>query len=361
MVVTIAILSNLYRHIECNISTFKQQLNNLKLPLYFTLNHPVITIGLTTFNSEDTLKQAVDSALSQSWQFIEIVVADDYSTDGTFEYLQNLELDYPAIRVFRNSKNSGVATSRNRIIKEARGEFIVFFDDDDVSHPDRIIEQYKRITEYEKQFADGSPVICHTARKLVYPHGEIRIEQTMGQTEGKPVPSGPAVARRILLGEPLEDAYGACPTCSQMARVSTYKLIGGFDPSFRRSEDTDFNIRLAQAGGHFIGIAEPLVIQNMTKTSEKSLRDEYYYMQCLLHKHREFIEQEGKFDFSLTWLDLKQAWLENQRLTFVKLLFRLTFTHPILTMRRLILSLPSISLNRAFSRFHNDSHDSVTT
>ena len=86
-------------------------------------------------------------------------------------------------------------------------------------------EQHKRITDYEKQFTEGAPVICHTARKVIYPHGEIRVEQTMGQTEEKPAPSGPAVARRILLGEPLEDGYGSCPTCSQMARLSTYKLI----------------------------------------------------------------------------------------------------------------------------------------
>jgi len=325
------------------------------------LNLPLITIGLTTYNALDSIEHCVASALSQSWQPIEIVVVDDCSTDGTFKFLKKLSTKHQGIHVFINSSNSGVAVSRNRILEEAHGEFVVFFDDDDESLPDRISEQYKRITEYEKQFAKGAPVICHTARKLIYPHGEVRLEQTMGQIEDRPAPSGPAVARRILLGEPLVDGYGACPTCSQMARLSTYKLIGGFDPSFRRGEDTDFNIRLAQAGGHFVGIAEPLVIQTMTKTSEKSLRDEYNYMLRILYKHREFIVQEGQFDFSLVWLDLKQAWLENHRLTLVKLLFRLSFAHPVLTMRRLMFSLPNIGLNRAFSRFHNDTHDSKVT
>ena len=325
------------------------------------MNHPLVTIGFTTFNAVDSFRRAVDSALSQSWRPIEIIVVDDCSVDSTFELLQKLAYQNTVIRVFRNPTNSGVAFSRNQILEEAKGEFVVFFDDDDESLPDRIYEQYKRITEYEKQFANDAPVICHTARKLIYPSGEARLEQTMGQAVGKPVPSGPAVARRILLGEPLEDGYGACPTCSQMARLSTYNLIGGFDPSFRRGEDTDFNIRLAQAGGHFVGIAEPLVIQTMTKTSEKSLRDEYNYMLRILYKHREFIVQEGQFDFSLVWLDLKQAWLENHRLTLVKLLFRLSFAHPVLTMRRLMFSLPNIGLNRAFSRFHNDTHDSKVT
>jgi len=325
------------------------------------LYYPLVTIGLTTYNAIDSVERVVNSALGQIWPSIEIVAVDDCSTDGTRELLLQLASSHPNLRLFKNCINGGVAFSRNRILEEAQGEFVIFFDDDDTSLPERIFKQYKRITEYEAHFANGAPVICHTARKLNYPHGEVRLEQTMGQVKGKLAPFGPAVARRILLGEPLEDAYGACPTCSQMARLSTYKLMDGFDPFFRRGEDTDFNIRLAQAGGHFVGISEPLVIQTMTKTSEKSLRDEYQYMQHLLQKHSDFIEQEGQFDFSLIWLDLKQAWLENHRLTFVKLLFRLTFTHPILTMRRLIFSLPNIGLNRAFSRFHNDSNDSATT
>ena len=320
------------------------------------MTNPLITIGITTYNAEDTIEKCIISAISQSWKPLDIVIVDDCSDDKTLEVLDRVTALSSNTRIVKNSKNSGVAVSRNRILAEAKGEFIVFFDDDDVSHPERIFEQHKRITDYEKQFAEGALVICHTARKLIYPHGEVRVEQTMGQKEDNLAPSGPAVARRILLGEPLKDGYGACPTCSQMARLSTYKLIGGFDPSFRRGEDTDFNIRFAQAGGHFVGIAKPLVAQTMTKTSEKSLRDEYQYMQRLLYKHREFIEQEAQFNFSLVWLDLKQSWMENHHLTFVKLLFKLSFSYPILTIRRLIFSLPNIGLNRAFSRFHNDTH-----
>lgn len=325
------------------------------------MSNPLITVGITSFNADKTLEWAISSALSQSWSSLEVIVVDDCSVDESLILLKKLAQQHPKLKVFCNSENSGVAFSRNRILEEAKGEFVVFFDDDDESLPYRICAQYKRITDYELQFANGAPVICHTARKLIYPHGKIRIEKTMGQIEEKPAPFGPAVARRILLGEPLEDGYGACPTCSQMARLSTYKLLGGFDPSFRRGEDTDFNIRLAQAGGHFVGISEPLVIQTMTKTAEKSLRDEYYFAKRLLQKHREFIKKQSLFNFSMAWLDLKQAWLENHQLIFMKLLLRLCFIHPFLAMRRLIFSLPNIGLNRAFSHFHNNTNNSSTS
>jgi GT2 family glycosyltransferase len=181
----------------------------------------------------------------------------------------------------------------------------------------------------------------------------------MGQNESCPAPAGLAVARRILLGAQLEDGYGACPTSSQMARLSTYRALGGFDPKLRRGEDTDFNIRLAEAGGHFVGIGRPLVVQTMTRTSEKSLAEEYRNMLLLMEKHRAIMDQEGQYVFCRRWIGAKQAWLEGRRMAFALSLSSLAVRHPILTARRLVLALPNIGLNRDFSRFHLPHNSSV--
>jgi len=313
---------------------------------------PHITIGLTSFNSIDTVERALDSALNQTWQSFEVIVVDDASTDGTLKKLIELALQHPELRVFSTTVNSGVAVARNQILAEAHGEFVAFFDDDDVSLPERIAKQYKRIVEYEREFAGGDPVICHSARRVIYPHGECRTEPTMGQTEGLHAPAGHAVTRRILMGEPLDDGYGACPTCSQMARLSTYHLVGGFDPQLRRGEDTDFNIRLAELGGHFVGIGQPLVTQTMSPTSEKSLAEEYRNMRILLEKHRALMDSLDQYEFCLRWLDAKQEWLANRPTAFMKKLSFLAFRHPLLTVQRLALALPNMGSNRAFSRFH---------
>ncbi len=322
------------------------------------MKRPLITIGLTTFNASDTVERALISAFSQTWRPIEIVAVDDCSDDGTFALLQQIAERNSELRVFRNPINSGVSVSRNRILKEAYGEFIVFFDDDDQSNPERIMQQYFRIVEYEKQFAAGAPVICYTARELHYPNGEMLIVRTMGQIKGKLAPAGLPVAHRILMGAPLDDAYGACPTCSQMARLETYSLVGGFDASLRRGEDTDFNIRLAILGGHFVGIEDPLVIQTMTKTSEKSLAEEYSNTKLLLEKHRSTIGSEGRYKFCCAWINLKQAWLERRFIVFIIQLLVLVMKHPIISMRRLHEALPNIRLNRSFSRFHMNDRSS---
>lgn len=316
------------------------------------MTEPLITIGITCYNAAQTVGRAINSALLQTWQPIEIVVVDDCSTDHSFEIVEHLAKSHSELRVFQNPRNMGVAATRNRIIAEASGEFLVFFDDDDESLPERVAAQLNRIIVYERDFAARSPVICHTARRQHYPDGSMCIAPTMGQKEDRTAPFGLAVAERILLGTPLVDGYGACPTCSQMGRLDLYRRSGGFDPVFRRSEDTEFTIRLAKAGGHFVGLAHPYVMQTMTKTTDKNLVDEYRYMLGLIEKHRDVMDRVGQYRFCLRWIEGKQAWLEGRRVDFGIVVGSLAMMNPILTARRLALALPNIGLNRAFSRFH---------
>jgi glycosyltransferase involved in cell wall biosynthesis len=247
-----------------------------------------------------------------------------------------------------------VAVVRNRLVEEARGEFLAFFDDDDRSDPERVVRQVERIVEYERRFAQGAHVISHTARRVIYPDGHVRVEPTKGEREGCPAPSGVAVAAKVLLGEPLDDGAGACPTCSQMARVSTYRALGGFDGSLRRGEDTELVIRLALAGGHFVGIARPLVTQVMTRTSDKSLTEEYRSFARIMDKHRDFIAANGNYEFCCRWTEAKYAWLARRWNVSVPAFLGLMLRHPILTGRRIREALPNAGLNRAFSRFHEN-------
>lgn len=313
---------------------------------------PLITIGLTAFNSQAHILRALSSAVDQTWPEIEIIVVDDGSTDSTFELIEQFAAGHPQVRILRQLKNAGVAAARNRIVEEARGEFIAFFDDDDVSVPDRITRQYARITQYEQSFAKGAPVICHTARLQKALDGSERIEPTMGCLGGREAPNGTAVAARILWGRPLEDGYGAIATCSQMARTSTYRALAGFDPSFQRSEDTEFCVRLALSGGHFTGIDDPLVLQTLTHRSGKSLETELFYKRQLLDKHRQAFYNDAHYRFSRNWLTLKYLWLSGDRGRFVQQLLACGLAHPLLTWRRLWYALPQFNSNRSFARFH---------
>ena len=312
---------------------------------------PLITIGIASFNALTSIEKAVNSALWQSWCPIEIIVVDDCSSDGTYEKLLKLSSKNQAIRVFKNKKNYGIGYVRNQIIKKAHGEFLAFFDDDDESLQERLKLQYQRIKDYEK-LVKSSLIICHSSRKVIYPGGKIRIEKALGSNINTSSLFGFPVAKRILLGKPLKDGYGACPTCCQMARTSTYKSVNGFDPGFRRSEDTDFCIRLAMNGGHFVGISEPLIVQRMSKTLDKNLDIEFKFANLLLKKHKNFIQKYGNYHFCINWQKIKFYFYKREFYEVSILLFILIIKYPKATLIRFFQSFKNIQINIDYSLFH---------
>ena len=102
-----------------------------------------MTIGITAYNAEDTIREALQSALEQTLPAHQIIVVDDCSTDTTMDVLAEYE-SYPNVEIHQNPQNGGVAVSRNVIVEHATGEFIVFFDDDDISAKDRAEAQVRR-------------------------------------------------------------------------------------------------------------------------------------------------------------------------------------------------------------------------
>jgi GT2 family glycosyltransferase len=174
----------------------------------------------------------------------------------------------------------------------------------------------------------------------------------MGTDASEPAPHGIAVARRILAGTPLRHGYGSNATCSQMARTETLRQLGGFDTQFRRSQDTELCVRLAKAGAHFVGIAEPLVTQTMTRTSDKGIERERQNWLALVDKHRDVFRSEAEYDACRRWIDLRHDWLSQQRASFWRRLLQLIATRPGFTAIRLWMSLRNLPANIAFSRFH---------
>jgi hypothetical protein len=174
----------------------------------------------------------------------------------------------------------------------------------------------------------------------------------MGTNLGSNIPKGIEVAKRILIGKHLRNGYGSCPTCSQMARLSTYKIVSGFDSKFKRGEDTDLIIRLAMIGTHFIGIKEALVEQTMTKSSDKSVDIDFKYTFLLLKKHKTFIKKYGNYNFCFQWLNVKYLFSKRMNFRAIANLTLLLFKYPKETIIRFTLSLQNFQTNKDFAFFH---------
>jgi glycosyltransferase involved in cell wall biosynthesis len=266
---------------------------------------PLVTIGITCFNAVDTIRRAINSAFKQDWPNKEILIVDDASTDGSEKRLQEVAGRHPNLRLIRHDLNEGYAAALNTIVKSSRGEFLVIFDDDDESRPDRITKQWKRLTAYERAH-DADLVLCYANRSVVR-HGhtaESHVASAMGREA--PEPNGRAVASYLFgyLAEP-RYVWGMLGSCTLMARRRTYEAIGTFDQSFRRSAELDFAIRAALLGAHFIAVNESLVTQYKTPGSEKSGTAPLAYALKLRHKYREFLAGENAY---LASLAMAHAW-----------------------------------------------------
>lgn len=310
-------------------------------------NYPLITIGITAYNARDTVTRALDCALAQNWPNKEIIIVDDCSSDNTAFIIEAYILTHPFLKYFRQDQNQGVAAARNIILQNAKGDFVAFFDDDDVSSLDRLEKQYLRIQHYKY----SKLAVCHCTRRQIYPDGSMRLEATPGCDETKEAPYGDVMFEKILLGKPMENGFGSMATCSLMMPRKVFQEIGLYDESFRRCEDTDFTLRLALKGGHFLGIEEPLVTQTMTSSSEKSLFDEQKHHLLIYRKYEDLLGKD-KTDFCLRWLKLRYEFLHNRSFKFLLSFIYLLTKYPLLSIQKIFWVMPNIGFNLKFKKFH---------
>lgn len=256
---------------------------------------PLVTVGVTCFNATGTVAQAIASALGQDWPNLELVVVDDGSSDDSALVIEELVGEDPRARIFRHGVTKGYAAALNTLVDAARGEFIAVFDDDDVSRPDRISKQWRRLTEHEGATGAES-VLCYSNRDVVKEgvEGIAGRVRAIGRTPVEP--HGPAVADFLLWHyEDAESTWGQLGSCTLFVRRKTLLEIGGFDPDFRRAAEWDMAIRSALAGAHFIAVNESLVTQRITPTADKRGDIPLKATLQLRTKHKRHLESRGVY------------------------------------------------------------------
>ena len=98
----------------------------------------LVSIIMTVRNSVNTIGYAIRSVLSQTYSNIELIIVDDFSTDGTVDLVEDFALSDTRIRLIKQKKNYGAYKSRNLALSYARGKYITTHDADDLMHPQRI-------------------------------------------------------------------------------------------------------------------------------------------------------------------------------------------------------------------------------
>lgn len=123
-----------------------------------------ISFIIPSYNSGKTIKKAINSILKQDNNSLEyeIIVVDDGSTDNTEEIIENLNEHIKFIK----KENGGVSSARNRGIKEATGEYIVFVDSDDYISK-TLLKDIEKYVEKDIDLIKWSPTLVDKKGKNI--------------------------------------------------------------------------------------------------------------------------------------------------------------------------------------------------
>lgn len=200
--------------------------------------NPLISVVIPTYNYRKYVVEAIESVLAQSYQPLEVIVADDGSTDGTGEELARYG---DRIRYFYQ-ENRGLPAARNLGIRAAGGEYVAFLDSDDLWQPTKL-ERQMAVMERDPRVG---VVFCEfECWDLV--SGETRRGSCRADVRGD-------IRRKLL--------HKNCVTGSASAvlvRRGCFDKVGLFDEALRSAEDWDLWIRISREY-HFDYVLEPLVI-----------------------------------------------------------------------------------------------------
>lgn len=118
----------------------------------------LVTFAIITFNQQNYIKEAIESAFRQKYSPLEIIIIDDHSTDNTFQIIEDLARQYKGphtIKYSRNTINIGISAQINNLNAAANGEIIVIAAGDDISFPDRstkIVDEYLKSNKKSHYF-----------------------------------------------------------------------------------------------------------------------------------------------------------------------------------------------------------------
>lgn len=123
----------------------------------------LVSIIMPSYNTAPYIKETIQSVLNQTYTNWELIIVDDCSTDNTDEVLDTIHDS--RIKYFKNEKNFGAAVSRNKALREAKGQWIAYLDSDDLWLPEKLDKQISFMrengyafsyTNYEEIDVDGN-------------------------------------------------------------------------------------------------------------------------------------------------------------------------------------------------------------
>jgi glycosyltransferase involved in cell wall biosynthesis len=205
----------------------------------------LVSVCIPTYNSALFLKETLDSIISQSYNYIEIIIGDNASNDCTIDIIKEFVEKDIRISYYVNQTNIGYSSNCNKLISLAKGDYIAIYHSDDIYDTDIIKKEVEYLnnnidvlgvfTSFEK-INDNGKIIANTKYPINSKHNTIKVN----------------------LNEYLKIVItqgGSCFCCpTSMIRKEVYHKLSGYDVNLKYIEDQDMWARILMIG--------PLVIIN---------------------------------------------------------------------------------------------------
>ena len=131
-----------------------------------------ISVILPVYNSENYIKECLDSLLSQTFKDIEILCIDDGSTDGSLNILKDIEKTDSRITVI-TQENMGVAKTRNNGLNLVKGNYVYFMDSDDCLDKNAFKKLHDNITSNRSDFCIMKVIFVNGSEEYKFPAFDI--------------------------------------------------------------------------------------------------------------------------------------------------------------------------------------------
>jgi glycosyltransferase involved in cell wall biosynthesis len=215
------------------------------------MNSSLISCIVPVFNGEGYIREALESILAQTHRPLEIIVADDGSTDGTATIVAEFG---KRVRYLRQS-NKGPATARNLGVRLATGEFVAFLDADDLWHPEKLERQLAR-------FQARPELGCCVAHVQNF-----WIMEMAGEAK--------KYERHRISG-----SLPGYVTGTLLARRALFEIVGLFDSALGHGDSTDWFLRACERETVIELLSDVLLFRRLHRANRSRVhatksRDEY--------------------------------------------------------------------------------------
>tara|TARA_B100001121_G_C18586602_1_gene572400 strand:- start:195 stop:899 length:705 start_codon:yes stop_codon:yes gene_type:complete len=220
------------------------------------MTNDLISIIMSSFNSEKTIEESILSILNQDYKNIEFLIADDGSTDNTLKIIKKLKENDQRIKIIENTKNVGLTKSLNQLLKISNGRYIARQDSDDLSFPNRLTRQINFLKRTNSEIVTSRAIIKDKEEKI--PKYSYLLPNKLVMKYKNPFIHGTLFVDKNVFEE-----------------------VGGYDENFYFAQDYKFYIDCFKHGKKIRIINEVLYkLNDKNNISNKNKKEQAYYFNC---------------------------------------------------------------------------------